>query len=75
MPKIIVTSRYIKPNSHKKFGNYIKYIVTRERAILRMVLVMRAMNPRASGLMTRKPGILIKVRANLKLGNIHGNVS
>lgn len=30
MPKIIVTSRYIKPNSHKRFGNYIKYIATRE---------------------------------------------
>lgn len=30
MPIIIVTSRYIKPNAHKKFGNYIKYIATRE---------------------------------------------
>lgn len=30
MPKIIVTSRYIKPNAHKKFGNYIRYIATRE---------------------------------------------
>ncbi len=30
MPKIIVTSRYIKPNAHKKFDNYIKYIATRE---------------------------------------------
>ncbi len=30
MSKIIVTSRYIKPNAHKKFGNYIKYIATRE---------------------------------------------
>ncbi len=30
MPKIIVTSRYIKPNSHKRFGNYVKYIATRE---------------------------------------------
>ncbi len=30
MPKIIVTSRYIKLNSHKRFGNYIKYIATRE---------------------------------------------
>lgn len=30
MPRIIVTSRYIKPNAHKKFGNYIKYIATRE---------------------------------------------
>lgn len=30
MPKIIVTSRYIKSNAHKKFGNYIKYIATRE---------------------------------------------
>ena len=30
MPKIIVTSRYIKSKAHKKFGNYIKYIATRE---------------------------------------------
>lgn len=30
MAKLIVTSRYIKPNVHKKFGNYIKYIATRE---------------------------------------------
>ncbi len=30
MPKLIVTSRYIKLNSHKRFGNYIKYIATRE---------------------------------------------
>lgn len=30
MPKIIVTSRYIKPNAHQKFGNYIRYIATRE---------------------------------------------
>ncbi len=30
MPQIIVTSHYIKPNFHKRFGNYIKYIATRE---------------------------------------------
>lgn len=30
MPKLIVTSRYIKSNAHGKFGNYIKYIATRE---------------------------------------------
>ena len=30
MPKLIVISRYIKPNSHKRFGNFIKYIATRE---------------------------------------------
>ncbi|MCM1167541.1 MAG: relaxase MobL [Lachnospiraceae bacterium] len=30
MPKLIVTSRYIKPNAHGNFGNYIKYIATRE---------------------------------------------
>ena len=30
MPKIIVISRYIKPNSHKRFGNFIRYIATRE---------------------------------------------
>lgn len=30
MSKIIVTSRYIKPNAHKRFGNFVKYIATRE---------------------------------------------
>lgn len=30
MPKIFVTSRYIKQNAHKRFGNYIRYIATRE---------------------------------------------
>ena len=30
MSKIIVTSRYIKPNSHKRFGNFVKYIATCE---------------------------------------------
>lgn len=30
MPKIIVTSRYIKSNAHKRFGNFMKYIATRE---------------------------------------------
>ena len=30
MPKLIVISRYIKPNAHKRFGNFIRYIATRE---------------------------------------------
>lgn len=30
MPKIIVTSRYIKSGSHGKLRNYVKYIATRE---------------------------------------------
>ncbi|MGN0680194.1 MAG: MobP3 family relaxase [Oscillospiraceae bacterium] len=30
MPKIIVTSRYIKSGSHGKISNYVKYIATRE---------------------------------------------
>lgn len=30
MSKIIVTSRYILPNAHKRFGNYIRNIATRE---------------------------------------------
>lgn len=30
MSKIIVASRYIKPNAHKCFGNFVKYIATRE---------------------------------------------
>ena len=30
MPKIIVTSRYMKSGSHSHIGNYVKYIATRE---------------------------------------------
>lgn len=30
MHKLIVTSHYIKPNAHKRFGNFVKYIATRE---------------------------------------------
>ena len=30
MPKIIVTSRYMKSGSHSPIGNYVKYIATRE---------------------------------------------
>lgn len=30
MPKIIVTSRYMKSGSHSHIGNYMKYIATRE---------------------------------------------
>ena len=33
MPKIIVTSRYLKCGSKKKLKNYVKYIATREGAI------------------------------------------
>ncbi len=33
MPKIIVTSRYIKPNANKRFGNFVKYIATREFSV------------------------------------------
>lgn len=29
-PKIIVTSCGIKPTAHKRFGNFVKYIATRE---------------------------------------------
>ena len=30
MPKIIVTSRFIRAGNHSKLNNYIKYIATRE---------------------------------------------
>ena len=33
MPKIIVTSRYLKSSFKKKIGNYVKYIATREGAV------------------------------------------
>lgn len=33
MPKIIVTSRYLKSGSKKKLSNYVKYIATREGSV------------------------------------------
>ena len=33
MPKIIVTSRYLKCGSKKNLKNYVKYIATREGAV------------------------------------------
>ena len=33
MPKIIVTSRYLKKGSKKNLKNYVKYIATREGAV------------------------------------------
>ena len=33
MPKIIVTSRYLKCSSKKNLKNYVKYIATREGAV------------------------------------------
>lgn len=33
MPKIIVTSRYLKSGSKKNLANYVKYIATREGAV------------------------------------------
>ncbi len=34
MPKIIVTSRYMKSGSHAHIGNYVKYIATREGVVV-----------------------------------------
>lgn len=33
MPRIIVTSRYLKSGSKKKLKNYVKYIATREGSV------------------------------------------
>lgn len=33
MPKLIVTSRYLKSGSKKKLANYVKYIATREGSV------------------------------------------
>ena len=34
MPKIIVTSRYLKSGSSKNLSNYVKYIATREGSVV-----------------------------------------
>ena len=33
MPKLIVTSRYLKSGSKKNLSNYVKYIASREGAV------------------------------------------
>ena len=33
MPKLIVTSRYLKSGTNKKLANYVKYIATREGSV------------------------------------------
>lgn len=33
MPKLIVTSRYLKSGSKKKLANYVKYIAAREGSV------------------------------------------
>ena len=33
MPKIIVTSRYLKSGSKKNLANYVKYVATREGSV------------------------------------------
>lgn len=33
MPKIIVTSRYLKSGSKKNLANYVKYVATREGVV------------------------------------------
>lgn len=85
MPKIIVTSRYIKPNAHKKFGNYIKYIATREgvektiskqknNQELERQIFMNYLNsrPNSHGLFSEKDNSIVLDKAAKEVANHKG---
>ncbi len=81
MPKIIVTSRYIKPNSHQKFGNYIKYIATREgvekpaqNRELDREIFMNYLNsrPNSHGLFSETDGKIVLDKAAKEVANHSG---
>lgn len=83
MPKIIVTSRYIKPNAHKKFGNYIKYIATREgvaipenkREIDREIFINYLdSRPQSHGLFTSMDEKIVLDKAAKEVANHAGTV-
>lgn len=83
MPKIIVTSRYIKSGPHGKLGNYVKYIATREgvaipqqhteldREIFMNYLDSR---PKSHGLFTGKDDPIVLDRAAKEVANHAGMV-
>lgn len=83
MPKIIVTSRYIKPNAHKRFGNYIKYIATREgvaipenkREIDREIFINYLdSRPQSHGLFTGTDEKIVLDKAAKEIANHAGTV-
>lgn len=83
MPKLILTSRYIKSGSHGKLGNYVKYIATREgvaipqqhteldREIFMNYLDSR---PKSHGLFTGKDDPIVLDRAAKEVANHAGTV-
>ena len=83
MPKIIVTSRYIKPNAHKKFGNYIKYIATREGVVvpenkreIDREIFMNYLNsrPKSHGLFTGTNDKIVLEKAAKGVANHQGTI-
>lgn len=83
MPKIIVTSRYIKPNAHKCFGNYIKYIATREgvaipenkREIDREIFINYLdSRPQSHGLFTGTDEKIVLDKAAKEVSNHQGTI-
>lgn len=83
MPKIIVTSRYIKSGSHGKLGNYVKYIATREGVAipqqhteLEREIFMNYLDsrPKSHGLFTGKDEPIVLDRAAKEVANHAGTV-
>ncbi len=83
MPKLIVTSRYIKSGSHGKLGNYVKYIATREgvaipqqHAELDREIFMNYLDsrPKSHGLFTGKDEPIVLDRAAKEVANHAGTV-
>ncbi len=83
MPKLILTSRYIKSGSHGKLGNYVKYIATREGVVipqqhteLDREIFMNYLDsrPKSHGLFKGKDDPIVLDRAAKEVANHSGTV-
>lgn len=79
MPKIIVTSRYLKNSSKKKLSNYVKYIATREGVVKAFserenYVGYLANRPNSHGLFNEKNEMINLEKAAKEVANHGGNV-
>ena len=83
IPKIIVTSRYINPNVHKRFGNYIRYIATCEgvaipenKREIDCVIFMNYLDsrPQSHGLFTGTDEKIVLDKAAKEVANHQGTI-
>ncbi len=79
MPKIIVTSRYLKSGSKKKLKNYVKYIATREGSVPTVserenYVGYLANRPNSHGLFNEKDDPINLEKVAKEVANHSGNV-